>query len=345
MGATIPGPWLEPRKEGSNVSSVNDKRAGVKPLPVLEVPKRDRTKPTIFPREDCLNLARRALQAESLVEAAAIIRETAEAIPEKTGKAPGWREYLLQLAKGLARRKAVFAIFSDKGNTKLPFVSFSALPFFTCPGMGECEAFCYSLRAWRYPAGFGRQLQNTLLLKFARNIIATAFRKIKLGRVLRLYVDGDFDSLTTIGFWMGLLEQRPDVRAYGYSKSWALLVEYDRHNTWPTNYRLNLSSGGRDQGVTVEDMMALPITRGQFVSVAIDYRPLKDDGTPVTGNVGFKRYDDPAYHKAVREAAREAGFTRVFSCPGKCGECNRNGHVCGGGDERFEGLVVAIGVH
>ena len=51
-----------------------------------------------------------------------------------------------------------------KGNGKLPFLSFSTLPAVTCPGAGDCLVYCYSYKAWRQPAAFFRQVQNTLLM-------------------------------------------------------------------------------------------------------------------------------------------------------------------------------------
>jgi hypothetical protein len=302
-------------------------------LPVLSV-KSKKKKPGVVTQALCRDLANRACKARTLAEAAALIRETALQLPAETD----WHKYLLRLADRLARGKPAFTVIVTKGNTKLPFVAFSALPFVTCPGMGECEHFCYSVRAWRYPVGFARQLQNTLLLRFRPSVIRRAFLKVRHGVTFRLYVDGDFDSLKTVRFWMVLLEERQDVSAYGYSKSWRLLWQYGQRYAWPSNYVLNLSSGGRDQGVTAEDMMSLPITRGRFTAVTVDYRP-----KGVKGNVGFKRYEDPEYHRLVREAAKRAGIARPFSCPGKCGECSPHGHVCG--SHKFDDVEVVIGVH
>ena len=50
------------------------------------------------------------------------------------------------------------------GNSKLPFLNFSTLPIVTCIGAGICKKYCYSFKAWRYPASFLRQVQNTLLM-------------------------------------------------------------------------------------------------------------------------------------------------------------------------------------
>jgi hypothetical protein len=299
----------------------------------------------LFNRSRCLDLMYRVMEAKSLKQAGKIILEEADTLEptkpvpnkRKKNKPLGWKEYFERVGTALIDGRAGMNIFFDKGNTKLPFATFSVLPFVTCPGMGPCQDFCYSVRAWRHSGGFCRQLQNTLLIKFRPSVIEKAFRRIEKDRVLRLYVDGDFDSLTTIAFWMRLLKSRPDIQAYGYSKSWDLLMEYDRTNEWPTNYLLNLSSGGGKQNHTYHDMMQLPIVRNEFVAVEVEYHP----GTK--GNPGFKRYLDPAYHQLVREKAKQMGYGKVFSCPGKCGECTPQGHACG--SERFRNVVIAIGVH
>ena len=124
------------------------------------------------------------------------------------------------------------------------------MPIYTCPGAGPCVAFCYSLKAWQYPAALARQLQNTLLVKFAPEVIEAAFMALPQGTTFRLYVDGDFDSSTTVDFWFRVIAQRPDVNVYGYSKSWDLL----NGRTFPANYWLNLSSGGKHQTATAAEL-------------------------------------------------------------------------------------------
>lgn len=267
------------------------------------------------------------------------------AMVDSVGRARGaWKDTLSQLKDGMMRlvkssrsRDAPFSIFSMKGNEKLPFASFSALPEHTCPGAGECLDWCYSFTAWRYPAAWARQVQNTLLLKYRPHVVAHAFRQLPEGIVVRLYVDGDFDSEQTIKFWFELLRERPDIQAYGYSKSWELIAGIPTE-LFPANYRLNLSSGGKEQSASVTDMMNLPITRGEFIAVPVKYRPAGKQG-----NVGFERYDDPEYHRAVRDAAAKMGLGKVFSCPGKCGECAGGRHACG--SPLFKGVKIAIGVH
>ena len=110
-------------------------------------------------------------------------------------------------------KKMPYSIFNKSGNKKLPFYTFSTLPLFSCPGMGICAKFCYSLKAWRYPSAFFRQLMNFILLDICPELIENAFHKIKLNSDLRLYVDGDFKNASDLKFWMQLLEQRLDIKS------------------------------------------------------------------------------------------------------------------------------------
>ena len=229
-----------------------------------------------------------------------------------------------------------FSIFASGGNSKLPFVSFSTIPGATCPGAGECLDFCYSFKAWRYPAAFFRQLQNFYLMnsKKGRDIIANEFKSLKLKKGksflnLRLYVDGDFRSVNDLTFWMNLLFLRPDIKAYGYSKSWKEFLIYDSLKlNFPENYKLNLSSGSIHNDDVKNRMNSLSCTRGEFVAVEIN----KEFDAPI-GNRSKE------YNRAVREAVNG----RSFVCPGLCGSCTPNGHACG--SDRFKGVTIAIATH
>lgn len=74
-----------------------------------------------------------------------------------------------------------WGILAGDGNQKLPFVAYSELPMATCPGAGSCGVYkkdsrsgapasgwCYSFKAWRYPAAFTRQFLNTLAATASR---------------------------------------------------------------------------------------------------------------------------------------------------------------------------------
>jgi len=263
-----------------------------------------------------------------------------EDIEKQSGAKRGtWGYYANKFKSLLLDDSIPFSIFASGGNSKLPFVSFSTIPGATCPGAGDCLDFCYSFKAWRYPAAFFRQLQNFYLMnsKKGRDVIASEFKNLKLKKGksflnLRLYVDGDFKDINHLTFWMNLLFLRPEIKAYGYSKSWKEFLIYDSLNlTFPENYKLNLSSGsihGSNQDIK-KRMQALSCVRGEFVAVEID-----------------KQFDAPlgartkAYNNAVKTSL---GDRRAFICPGLCGSCTPNGHACG--SDRFKGVTIAIATH
>ena len=225
---------------------------------------------------------------------------------------------------------AQYSIFV-KGNSKLPFYAFSNLPLVNCPGKGDCAKWCYSLKAWRTPGGLFRQIQNTILIRERSSQLKTAFYALPKNTDVRLYVDGDIDSLSTMIFWFNLMNNREDLNVYGYSKSWKLFVEYyEMGGKFPNNYSLNLSSGSRyeNRQDIVDVMNSLPITRGNFIAVQAGKKPTS---------------------KEVRVAAIAQGIKNVFVCPGKCGECLKtktvkNVHACGSLNT-FKNVNIVIGVH
>jgi hypothetical protein len=244
----------------------------------------------------------------------------------------GWQTSFNKLADAIASHSPKFAIFALGGNSKLPFVSFSTLPGVTCPGAGACIDFCYSYRAWRYPAAFARMCQNAYFMRFAPAVISHAFVSIAAKRPdgfdFRLYVDGDFSSGADVAFWMGLLSDTPNARAYGYSKSFAALLGFDAIGQWPTNYQLNISGGHNASPEMVNYVRALPITRGEFIAVSIG-----------------KKVKSTDHGTAATNAAIRAAFPgeKVFPCPGACGSCTGKGHACG--MPSLKGRIIAIAMH
>lgn len=244
----------------------------------------------------------------------------------------GWQTNFAKLALVFANDTAQYSIFALGGNSKLPFVSFSTLPGVTCPGAGNCIDFCYSFRAWRYPAAFARMAQNAFLMRFAPDQIAIAFATIAVDRPdgfdCRLYVDGDFASNADVAFWMGLLHMTPNARAYGYSKSFAALLAYDIVGAWPTNYQLNISSGHNASPELLAAVKTLPIVRGEFIAISIGRKVKSTD------------HGKPETNAAIRKAM---GDIKVFPCPGACGSCTGKGHACG--MPELKGRVIAIAMH
>jgi len=244
----------------------------------------------------------------------------------------GWQTNFAKLELVFSSHQAQYSIFALGGNSKLPFVSFSTLPGVTCPGAGDCIDFCYSFRAWRYPAAFARMAQNAFLMRFSPDQIAIAFATIAAARAdefdCRLYVDGDFSSGADVAFWMNLLHMTPKARAYGYSKSFAALLGYSIIGQWPTNYQLNISSGHNASPALLAAVKTLPIVRGEFIAVSI--------GRKVRGSDHGTQETNAAIRKTM-------GDIKVFPCPGACGSCTGKGHACG--MPSLKGRVIAIAMH
>lgn len=236
----------------------------------------------------------------------------------------GWFKAFTKLEALIISGAPQFKVFA-KGNSKLPFFAFSILPGgVSCPGAGPCLDFCYSFRAWRYPSAFARQCQNTLLMRFDKPVISAALAKIPGSFDFRLFVDGDFENMASVEFWMNEFKNNPQIKAYGYSKSFALLLGYNIVNTWPTNYALNVSSGHNASQAMVDYVKELPITRGEFVAVKI----------------GFK----PVHGSVETNAAIRAQFDeKIFPCPGQCGACTGAGHACG--MPKMKHRIIAIAIH
>ena len=238
-----------------------------------------------------------------------------------------WIREMGKLKNVILTGQAAYPIFKLDGNSKLPFAAFSSLPGVTCPGAGECLNWCYSFKAWRYPAAFARMTQNAWLLIHKPQTITEAFHALPKDITIRLYVDGDFASGSDVSYWMERLRARPDIQAYGYSTSFKEILTYYREWPYfPKNYILNLSGGHAHDIDTVEKMKTLPITRGTFDAVSIGRKVKSTD------------HGKPETNRAIRAAAG-----KVFPCPGKCGTCTPKGHACG--SDRFRGIPIVIAVH
>jgi len=256
----------------------------------------------------------------------AIVASFASLRADDRFQSKGWQRSFDRLSRVFATGKPMLTIIKADGNSKLPFYAFSSLPGVTCPGAGECLKFCYSFRAWRYPDAFARQVQNAFLMRFDPHKIREAFNAMPDGVDFRLYVDGDFSSVSDVSFWFSLLRSRPSIKAYGYSKSFSEILGYV--GEYPSNYALNVSSGHNHSDDVVSLIKTLPITRGEFRAVS----------------VGFKVQSNMHGTKVVNDALRIKANERIFPCPGKCGSCTGKGHACGMLDS-LKGRVIAIAIH
>ena len=138
-------------------------------------------------------------------------------------------------------------------------------------------------------------------------------------------------------FYWQLLEMRPDVRVYGYSKSWALFLAYAKTGqAFPANYKLNLSSGSKYGEAIKRQMLDLSIVRGEFVAVDMSQSDM---------HKAPDKRDNPALWAVWAKAVRQAyGEGKAFVCPGKCYDCLPEGeHACG--SDKFQDIPVVIGIH
>lgn len=265
----------------------------------------------------------------------------------------GWIRELSKLRAFLIDGRPRHSILAKGGNSKLPFLAFSVLPDVTCSGAGSCLAVCYSFKAWRYPAAYARQAQNTALMQTegGRTEIMQAFEaphrayvKKSLTSedcpsvVFRLYVDGDFADASHVEFWFTYLQENSWLSAYGYSKSFAELLEHaDGGGIMPANYTLNISSGHNHTAQTVDRILALPIVRGHFRMVQTPTRWRQSD------------YGTREYNAELRSTHLALTGRKAFPCPGLCGSCmiapktGLNQHACGQGTSmRNVDIIIAI---
>ena len=274
-----------------------------------------------------------------------LLRDIIQAAPGRAVKVGTWQYHAQKMIDWLQddmSGPAPYRVFMPRGNTKLPFYAFSSLAIADCPGRGACESFCFSLKGWRYPAAFFRQLQNSLLIRSGRHIIAAEFMAIPEGRELRLFVDGDFASVEIVRFFMDLIKAHETLHVYGYSKSWEEFLKLDKAGyDWPRNYIVNKSSGSRWENTeTGKRFDALPIVRDEFLAVKVDKKHIKSRAYQDKDNTGSKEYRAAVRH----EMKAKLGKSKVFACPGNCGNCLPNGrHACGSDD--FRGIPIGIGVH
>ena len=258
---------------------------------------------------------------------AAAARHIDSALDDEPGA--NWHRDLGKLASFLRdTQRAPFSDVFKRGNGKLPFLSFSVLPGVSCPGAGVCLDWCYSFKAWRYPAAYARQAQNMVLIQSAPGRILNALDDTAAPgeRIdFRLYVDGDFDSVKTVEFWFKALIARPYVKAYGYSKSLSEILAYA--GPLPGNYRLNLSSGHNAPDSVVNQVRRLDIYRGDFLAIDVGYK--------VTS----------AHHgqRSHQAKLRQVYGGKAFTCPGNCGDCTPAGHACG--SSRFDNIDIIIAAH
>jgi hypothetical protein len=98
----------------------------------------------------------------------------------------------------------------------------------TCPGAtSECQDICYAKRVVNTPPVWEMWRRNSeaIRLPLADDPLPPD------AKIVRLHVSGDFDTTYYIDQWYWLAREHPDVRFFGYTRSWRvpeLLVRLER---------------------------------------------------------------------------------------------------------------------
>ena len=133
----------------------------------------------------------------------------------------------------------------------------SIAPVVSCAGAGACKNYCYSLKAWRNPCAYARQIQNTIIAAlavklgnrredFIRAIVKLADMHAKRGyKHIRIHVDGDMFNIEYLKIWTEIAQECTDTVFYAYTKAFEVFKGYgDLYGeiTMPDNLTVRLSS-------------------------------------------------------------------------------------------------------
>lgn len=179
----------------------------------------------------------------------------------------------------------------------------------TCPGSTpECERICYAARPVK-------EMGPVAVMWLKNSIMVDVPPLPEDAKLLRIHVSGDFDTVEYVENWIVRLTERPDVRAWAYTRSWRvpeLLPALERLRALP-NVQLFASM---DKSTPV-----LP---------PAGWRRAWIDGDPRAGDPQLVRahMDDPVQHNLVTV---DGG--RTYVCPEetkRVPDCERCGYCIDG---------------
>lgn len=111
-----------------------------------------------------------------------------------------------------------------RGNTKLGMdgvYTYSRLPGRvggTCPGATpECQDICYAMRVIKTPPVWDVWARNSEAKRLPEEPLPPD------AKIVRIHVGGDFDTTYYIDQWYWVARKHPDVRFFGYTRSWRVL--------------------------------------------------------------------------------------------------------------------------
>lgn len=117
----------------------------------------------------------------------------------------------------------------------------------TCPFSGDCKKFCYAKKgAYIWPAAKNKHQWNFEQTK-EKSFITDILKEIdsKKIKAVRIHSSGDFYNKTYVKKWLKIIESRPDVTFYAYTKSIRLFKDIKL----PKNFTLIFSYGGLDDSL------------------------------------------------------------------------------------------------
>ena len=93
----------------------------------------------------------------------------------------------------------------------------------TCPGSTDaCEDVCYAKRM----AAPGSPLAALFDINTAKPDLSGLPADAK---IVRIHVSGDFDTPAYVQQWIELAQERPEVKFFGYTRSWRVFSRLRRH--------------------------------------------------------------------------------------------------------------------
>jgi hypothetical protein len=156
---------------------------------------------------------------ESTTDRDRLIREVKDLVPSKP---LNQRQAVLRMIGRLPR----MGVFLSSDNQKLGAIMSLSLPAgrvfrdATCPGATEfCEKICYALHGYIQFQEYIYFLNWAYIRLFPERFFK-AVTQAKLSPVFRIHVGGDFFSLEYLELWMRIIEARPDVRFFTYTRNW-----------------------------------------------------------------------------------------------------------------------------
>ncbi len=148
----------------------------------------------------------------------------------------------------------------------------------TCPGSSkECESICYAKRVISTPPVWEMWAVNSA----SEQLPGAEDPLPDDAKIVRLHVSGDFSSVEYIKEWIKLAEGRPEVKFFGYTRSWRvpeLLESLERFRALP-NVQLFASMDKSIEG--------LPPLGWRRAWIEYDLRAISASGPGAEQGLGF----------------------------------------------------------